>query len=104
MALNRINAVCLKCDHHFTVIPTRSFLGFQKLTCPKCHENLTYPLTKGYRNIYWVILCIMIVSFIFALTQGKVSFPGILGIAAIIALIKDKKIKDQISIKGINYQ
>lgn len=93
MALSPIDCVCSHCKHQFTDIPKRSFLGFQKLNCPKCKEEVLYPLTSGYRTTYWVLLVIMILSIAGSFSRGEIGLPGGIGIAVVIALISDWNIK-----------
>ena len=93
MSLSPINAHCEKCNLNFTGTPQRSFLGFQKVKCSSCNEVLTYPLTTGYRITYWVLSVIMVLAFINALSQGVIGVPGFLGIATIIALVRDRSLK-----------
>lgn len=53
------SVVCPHCDTAFKGIPRKSFLGFQKHTCTVCKENFSYPLFKGYRITYYVLLVLM---------------------------------------------
>ncbi len=97
MALSEISAICNKCGTQFNALPTRSFLGFQKLVCPTCKEKLTYPLTSGYRATYQVLFALMVLSIIGQFSQGQVGFPGGLGIAIIFALFRDRSISKEVS-------
>lgn len=97
MALKSIAAQCNKCKSSFTQGPKRSFLGFQKLICPTCNEKLVYPLTNGYRITYWVLFASMALGAINAFSQGGFAYPGGFGLAIIIALIQDSRIKKRIS-------
>lgn len=97
MALPAINAICTKCGTKFRDTPKRTFLGFQKLMCPGCSERVTYPLTTGYRITYWILLGLMILAFINAVSQGGFAIPGGLGIAIIIAVIKDMRLRKRVS-------
>ncbi|MGH2404892.1 MAG: hypothetical protein ACRDGN_10565, partial [bacterium] len=72
---------------------SRTFLGFQKLRCPKCSARLLYPLTAGYRVTYWVVLVSMLVGAVDILQQGEVPIPGLLVLGAILALVKDTQIR-----------
>jgi hypothetical protein len=99
MTLSAINVTCKKCDSKFTGVPKRTFIGFQKLVCPTCQEKLTYPLTSGYRATYWVLLVVMISNTFVAISQGGFAVPGIIGIAVIFALIRDRNIRKQVSMK-----
>jgi uncharacterized protein (DUF983 family) len=93
MALPAINATCPNCGNRFTGFPKRSFLGFQKLKCRKCSNDVLYPLTSGYRAIYRVILALMVVGTWLSLQQGVTPTPGFLGIATIVALYQDSKLR-----------
>jgi hypothetical protein len=93
MALPEINAKSASCGHQFRARPTRSFLAFQKMNCPKCSKDVMYPLTNGYRITYWVIVVLMIIAFFGSLGSGQIAMPGLLGFAAIIALIRDSKLR-----------
>jgi hypothetical protein len=93
MALSAIGATCAHCRNQFRATPKRSFLGFQKLKCFKCSKEFLYPLTGGYRSIYRVVLALTIVSILVSFSRGKPPLPGLLGIAAVIALIQDSKLR-----------
>jgi len=97
MALPEIDAVCLHCHHAFREQPSRTFLGFQKFTCPHCHREVVYPLTSGYRTTYWVLVAIMALVIIATLAQGRVAVPGLIGIAAIWALDKDRRLRREVA-------
>ena len=92
---------CTCCDHRFTAIPTRSFLGFQKFRCPSCGTTCLYPLTPGYRTTYWVLLAFTTLGIVGTFAQGGFAFPGGLGIAVIIALFCDWRIRMRIEESSI---
>ncbi|UUS60385.1 MULTISPECIES: hypothetical protein [unclassified Acinetobacter] len=96
MALQPIQIICNTCHHTSTEIPTRSFLGFQKLSCPHCQAQLTYPLTSGFRTTYAIFAVLIILSIMLNLSQGQVGFPGLIGIAMIYALVRDWQIRKQL--------
>ncbi len=97
MPLAEIKAQCQKCSNKFTQVPKQSFLGFQKVKCTSCEKKTTYPLTSGYRIIYWILLALMILVIIRTISEGGFAFPGGLGIAIIFALIRDSSIKKKIT-------
>src|ERR1700694_2697716 len=97
MALNEMEALCKSCRTQFHSRPTRSFLGFQKVKCPSCGKETLYPLTTGYRVAYWVILCLMILGVIKNASEGQFTIPGLLGIAVIIAIVRDAQIRKQVA-------
>ena len=73
------DATCAKCKTRFALpaLPKRTFLGFQKITCPACGALLVYPLTTGYRVAYWIILAFMLLpQFIATFSEGGVGVPG----------------------------
>lgn len=96
MALQPIIAICTNCRTKFRETPKRTFLGFQKLRCPKCLQQIIYPLTAGYRVTYWTLLCLAIIA---AVSQGNIPIPGGLGIAMIIAIVRDVRIRRRIGVE-----
>lgn len=94
--MNSMHATCQSCRTSFAAEPKRTFLGFQKLTCPSCNAKVIYPLTRGYRITYWVIFAIMVITVLGAFAQGGIGFPGGLGIAVLIALLKDWTIQKRV--------
>src|SRR6266702_5766525 len=95
MALPEINAICTTCRTPFRGRPTQSFLGFQKLTCPQGHRIL-YPLTRGYRIAYWVIIILIGIRIVASVANGHIAVPGVLGILIIIGLVSDGRIRKQV--------
>lgn len=93
MALSPIRYTCGHCKKDVTATPKRSFLGFQKVACPSCQQAETFPLTKGFRTTYIVIVALMALTILMALQQGEIGFPGLLGILVIAALVIDANIK-----------
>jgi len=93
MALSAIGATCVHCRNQFRATPKRSFLGFQKLKCFKCAKEFLYPLTSGYRTIYRVIFALTIVAILINIYMGQTPLPDLLGIAAVVALIQDSKLR-----------
>lgn len=99
MALSPLRVTCPECQDTFTETPTRSFLGFQKISCPSYRKNLTYPLTSGFRTTYRVLAILMVLMLLANLSQGKVGFPGMIGIAMCYALFRDWHIRKELSIE-----
>lgn len=91
MALREITCTCESCKHTFSAVPTRTFLGFQKLQCPSCSAITKHPLTKGYRITYFVVLAWMLVAAAGAVASNAAPYPGGIGIAVIVALVIDFK-------------
>ena len=97
MALGEIEELCNSCKAQFRSRPTRSFLGFQKVECPSCGKETLYPLTTGYRVAYWVIICLMILAIFYNAGAGQLTIPGLLGIAVIIAIVRDAQIRKRVA-------
>jgi hypothetical protein len=95
MALSPIDAVCTKCSAKFNQAPKQTFLGFQRLTCPTCQEKVSYPLTRTYRIIFWVILVAEVVG----VASGGIGYIGIvLIIATAYGLWRDAQIRSRLAI------
>lgn len=103
---------CEHCKKDVEEKPRRTFLGFQRYVCQSCHKPTIYPLTSGYKIIYWAVIIIFLLALLSQLLQGYIIVPGLLTVGAIIGLIKDnllqKKIlqlneKQKDSSKGKNY-
>lgn len=95
--MHPINAVCRSCGAAFSAEPERTFLGFQRLTCPACKKPVVYPLTRGYRTTYWVIFGIVVLMIVGAFAQGEIGYPGGIGIAVLIAILRDWGIQKQVA-------
>jgi len=96
LALVEIDAICAKCRGAFRAKPTRSFLGFQKLTCPHCSHRVLYPLTSAYRTTYWVILALMAVAVYADLAGGGIATPSPIVMLVILALVRDARMRKQL--------
>lgn len=89
MALTPINYTCGSCGYPCAATPKRTFLGFQRVACPNCAATEDFPLTKGFRIAYAVILAVMAASMALAANQDEIPLPGLLGLLVITALIID---------------
>ena len=97
MALAEIDAICRSCHRTFRERPKRTFLGFQRLVCPHCSREVMYPLTSGYRATYWVFVVFMGLVILASLAQGQVAFPGLIGLAIIWGLDKDRRLRKEVA-------
>lgn len=93
MALATIRYRCKSCGVAVTASPSRTFLGFQKTTCPSCHAKEKFPLSKGYRVTYTVVCILMVLTILMAAQQGEIGFPGGIGVLVIAALFIDWRLK-----------
>lgn len=89
MATIQPSITCPQCGALISAPTKTTFLGFRKATCAACGSNSTLPLTSGYRITYVVVLLGMIGAFFYIYKQGQVPLPGFIGIAVIIALVRD---------------
>ena len=97
--MNKIsNAICRSCQTSFSAEPKRTFLGFQRMTCPACKADVVYPLTRGYRITYWVFFALMVITIVSTFAQGDIGLPGGLGIAVLIALFRDWTIQKEVAV------
>lgn len=93
MAPAPISYTCRHCKQSVAASPTRTFLGFQKTTCPHCNTVETFPLTKGFRTTYIVIVALMVLTILMAIQKGEIGFPGLIGVLVIAALVLDANLK-----------
>ncbi len=116
MSLPLISTNCTKCGAAINKAPTRSFLGFQKLTCPVCQTILNYPLTGGYRVVIWFFVIYLFFYLIpdvqktiqiFKVTTdpalrsgaiGSLIAPGLLFFGFSYSLFKDYKLRRKYNI------
>ena len=88
---------CPDCGARFRDKPRRTFLGFQRYTCPACQDQFLYPLTSPYRIFYGVCAVGMIASFGIALVVAhRLAFPGLIGAAMLGALWRDHAIQKEL--------
>lgn len=92
-----VDVVCNGCSTRFRGRPTLTFLGFRKVICPNCSQTVLLPLRPGYRITYWVIMGLMVLSAIDAVSKGGIPVPGLLGIAVLIGVVKDIRLRRRIA-------
>jgi len=77
---------CRNCIHNFEAFPKLSFLGFRKFRCPKCKQNVIWPLTAGFAVLYWLVITAAI-AYRFASVGGPLQMINVLDVFAFGALI-----------------
>jgi hypothetical protein len=77
---------CRNCIHNFEAFPKLSFLGFRKFRCPKCNQNVIWPLTAGFAVLYWLVITAAI-AYRFASVGGPLQMINVLDVFAFGALI-----------------
>ena len=92
---------CINCNASAEYEIKKSFLGFQKFKCKECEQENLYPLTKGYRITYWVVVIWFSLFSMASIIRGEIPLPGILVIGGIWGLIADFKIQKKLKqLKG----
>lgn len=71
---DRYAVQCPHCKHEFDSIATTSFLGFKRFVCFQCNEKFNYPLFRGYRITYWILLLVALIYFAISPSTGQPSF------------------------------
>ncbi len=90
--------ICEGCKESSEVKVKHTTLGFPTMKCPKCQHLNTYPLSKSYRNGYIAMVVIGVLALIWGLATGQTVVPGILFVAACIALYSDNKKRKKVNI------
>ena len=91
---HNIQKQCEQCNNDLSEIKIkRTFLGFHKIICPKCNHKNIYPLGSGYRVFYIILVIIFAFWFLVALSTGTILFPGLLLVAAAVAIYKDSSMR-----------
>lgn len=88
-----VEAACNRCRTRFRGTPKLTFLGFQKLSCSGCQQKVLLPLRSSYRITYWVIMGLVALGSINVVSKGGIPIPGLLGIAVLIGLVKDIRLR-----------
>ncbi|MCE5328393.1 MAG: hypothetical protein LLG01_18485 [Planctomycetaceae bacterium] len=87
--------LCPNCRTRASAQRQSTFLGFKKFLCPNCGKSVSLDLRTGYRVLYWIVLPLFTLLTISLLLQGKIAIPGILVVAAIIAIVKDLCVRSE---------
>lgn len=98
MSLEQIQVGCNHCGASFVATPTRTFLGFQRITCPNCRGQIIYPLTSGFRAAYWTIAILMLLLTINAFGSGGYAYPGGIALAVLYAVYSDWTLRKRIGV------
>src|SRR3989304_2080819 len=88
-----IALTCGECGAKSDVQRKRSFLGFPKLTCPKCDHDTLRPLGGGYRAFYIVLVVLGLFGMVAYAAAGRAATPGLLFLVAVYALYRDSRLK-----------
>ena len=91
------DVVCTACLTRFQSPRQSTFLGFRKYFCPQCQTRVIYPLTSGQFGCYIVVLGLVGLIMIASILAGGFAVPGLLAIAAVIALINNRGIRTKVN-------
>ena len=85
----RLTAVnCPHCANAFEAGAQRTFLGFQKFSCPSCLQGFKGPLTPRRRILYWSLLAVAAVA-TWQWPPATGARPSIFAILMAIAVLAD---------------
>jgi len=90
---------CKNCINNFEAVPRLSFFGFRKFRCPKCHNNVIWPLTPGFLLTYWLVISAAVV-FRFASSGGPLQVLNLLdlfAVASVTAVVMNYILKDRMT-------
>jgi hypothetical protein len=91
-------AVCTNCFARFEGAPRYSFLGLMRFGCPRCQQSFLYPMSPRRRKWYFVIGVLFAALFIgLVVWTGTLALPGVLPVAATIALIQDSTARKKVA-------
>ena len=96
MTKQELSAVCTQCHGAIRAPARRTFLGFRRLSCPLCKQRFIYPLTSGYHATYVVFVCLMLLGVLLGLMEGELRLPWVVGMFAVLALVKDRRIRREV--------
>ena len=97
MARSEIDAICRSCKTRFRAAAKVNWLGMRVLKCPSCGADVDYPMNSVRRVVYWIVAVLMILLTLAALAVGRVSFPGMLGVLSIYALVVDARVRREVA-------
>ena len=97
MATKPQSRLCIECLKTTQVTVKKTFLGFARFTCPACNKVNTHPLGNGTRIAYVVIGALLVVATIVVVAQGAIPIPGLLGLGAILGLVKDSEARKKLA-------
>jgi predicted RNA-binding Zn-ribbon protein involved in translation (DUF1610 family) len=90
--------VCTGCRARIQASPRYTFLGLFRFTCPRCGQGFLYPMSARRRKWYiGVAVVFTVLSLALLAFAGQVALPGILPIAAVIALVQDSSARKRVA-------
>jgi hypothetical protein len=92
------SVVCTNCHARIDAAPRYSLLGLRRFVCPRCSASFLYPMSLRRRKWYVVVAVVFAaLSVGLAVSAGIVALPGILPVAAAIALIQDSMARKKVA-------
>jgi predicted RNA-binding Zn-ribbon protein involved in translation (DUF1610 family) len=92
------NAVCTNCRTRVQAAPKVNLMGLHKFTCPNCGKPFLYPMPDRRRN--WYIgfgVAFLVLFVVLLLTTRRIAFPGVIPVAAIIAVIQNASVRRKVA-------
>lgn len=84
---------CVKCSRALLTPPQRGPFGFGLTRCENCQHRRWYPLSRGVRAFYWVVLGITLLSLLSLLGVGIAALPGAAAVVAAVLLAIDANLR-----------
>lgn len=84
---------CLKCNNLLTQKPKKDLFGFPISICTNCSYRNVFSLSLFYKIVYYFLALVFVFYGINQLIHGRISFLILVSLLAVIALIRDWKLK-----------
>lgn len=84
---------CKNCQYSAEYKLKKDIEGFPYFKCSNCNKKNYFPLSRTYKRIYILVLVAFVLGFIFVLPLDYILLPGLLVIAAIEALWRNRKLE-----------
>lgn len=84
---------CKNCGRALPSPPKRGPFGFGLARCETCKRRRWYPLSRGVRVFYWIVLAITVVGLVGLLGGGIAAVPGAAAVVAAVLLSIDANLR-----------
>lgn len=84
---------CVNCGHLLPSSPRPGPFGFGLVRCDNCKRRRWYPLSRGVRVFYWIVLGTTAVGLVGLLGSGIAAVPGAAAIIAAVLLSIDANLR-----------
>lgn len=84
---------CVNCGHVLPSSPRPGPFGFGLVRCETCKRRRWYPLSRGVRVFYWIVLATTAVGLVGLLGSGIAAVPGAAAVIAAVLLSIDANLR-----------